>query len=230
VVRLGGANYGPHPTQPPLAREATGELVDELRQALVQRRLGRRQVLEVRRAGIAGADEGKYPRSRLGCGSDQRLQRVPSQQGIGGEGVGAKAADGAPGSRRLADQRLRVSRGGDGNVAALAVRDDQQARFPGDAADLFERVPAGGSQPLEAGELRLDGDAGGAGPLDQGPAMPGDRGSRQLCRRRLGVACRLPLPGQLGRVGVEAETDLTAALLNERRQPIGKASQRISRP
>jgi len=125
---------------------------------------------------------------------------------------------------------LRVSRGGDRNVTALAVGDNQQPRFLGGAADLFQRAPAGRSQSLETGELRLDSDAGGAGPLDQGPAMPSDRGGRQLCRRRFGIARRLPLPGQLGRVGVEAETDLTAALLNERRQSIGKASQRISRP
>jgi hypothetical protein len=56
----------------------------------------------------------------------------------------------------------------------------------------------------------------------------GDR--RQLSRRRLGIARPRPLPGQLGRIGVEAEADLAAALLDERREPIGKASQRISRP
>jgi hypothetical protein len=58
----------------------------------------------------------------------------------------------------------------------------------------------------------------------------GDRGSRQLCGRRLVIARARSLPGQLGRVGVEAEADLAAALFDERRQPIGKASQRISRP
>jgi hypothetical protein len=58
----------------------------------------------------------------------------------------------------------------------------------------------------------------------------GDRDGRQLGRRRLGVARRRPRTGQLGRVGVEAKADLTAALFDERREPIGKASQRISRP
>ena len=42
---------------------------------------------------------------------------------------------------------------------------------------------------------------------------------------RLRIAWRLPLPGQVGRIGVEAETDLTAALLNERRKPIGEAGK-----
>jgi hypothetical protein len=45
----------------------------------------------------------------------------------------------------------------------------------------------------------------------------GDRDGCQLRDRRLGIVCRLPLPGQFGRVGVEAETDLTAALFDERR-------------
>jgi len=56
----------------------------------------------------------------------------------------------------------------------------------------------------------------------------GDRDGCQLGGRRFGVACRRPLPGQLGRVGVEAEADLAAALLNERRQPISKSAQRES--
>lgn len=227
---LGGADHSPHPAQTPLARQAIGELVDERRQTLVQRGLGGRQVLEVGGAGVAGADEGEDPRSRLRRSGDQRLQRVPSQQRVGGEGVGAEAADGAPWSGRLADQGLRVGGRGDRDVAALAVGDDQQPRFLRRGADLFQRTPSRCTQPLEAGELGLDGNAGGTGPLDQGPTVVGDRGGCQLCRRRLGVARRRPLPGQLGRVGVEAETDLTAALLDERRQSIGKASQRISRP
>jgi hypothetical protein len=58
----------------------------------------------------------------------------------------------------------------------------------------------------------------------------GDRRGGQLCGRRAGIAGARPLPGELGRVGVEAEADLAAALFDERREPIGKASQRISRP
>jgi hypothetical protein len=68
------------------------------------------------------------------------------------------------------------------------------------------------------------------GLLDQVAAVLGDRDRRQLSRRRLGFARARPLPGQLGRVRVEAKADLAATLLDERRKPIGKASQRISRP
>jgi hypothetical protein len=38
-----------------------------------------------------------------------------------------------------------------------------------------------------------------------------------------------PLPGQLSRIGVEAEADLAATLAYERRQPIGEQLQEISR-
>jgi hypothetical protein len=58
----------------------------------------------------------------------------------------------------------------------------------------------------------------------------GDRCGCRLGGRRFGIARLRPLPGQFGRVGVEAETDLAATLFDERRKPIGKASQRISRP
>jgi hypothetical protein len=53
----------------------------------------------------------------------------------------------------------------------------------------------------------------------------GDRGGCQLSGGRLRIARRLPRPGQLGRVGVEAEADLTAALFDERRESIGEAGQ-----
>jgi len=56
----------------------------------------------------------------------------------------------------------------------------------------------------------------------------GDRGGCQLGGRSLGIALGRPLPGQLGRIGVEAEADLTAALLNERRKSIGEAGQGAS--
>jgi hypothetical protein len=54
------------------------------------------------------------------------------------------------------------------------------------------------------------------------------RGGGQLGGR--GIDGGRPLPGQSGRVGVEAEADLAAALIDERRQPIGEQRQGISRP
>lgn len=60
--------------------------------------------------------------------------------------------------------------------------------------------------------------------------MGDDRGCRPLCSRGAGVNRRAPGPGQMGRVGVEAEADLAAALLYQRCEPIGEGGQRISRP
>jgi hypothetical protein len=51
----------------------------------------------------------------------------------------------------------------------------------------------------------------------------------QLGGKGAGAGGRLPLPGQFRRVGVETETDLTAALFDERRQPIREQRQEISR-
>jgi hypothetical protein len=53
-----------------------------------------------------------------------------------------------------------------------------------------------------------------------------DRGGSQRSGRSTGVAWRRPLPGQLGRIGVEAETNLTATLSDERRKPIRKQLQK----
>ena len=49
-----------------------------------------------------------------------------------------------------------------------------------------------------------------------------DRGGGQLGRRGIAGSGLRPHSGQLGRVGVEAEADLTAALIDERRQPIAR--------
>ncbi len=117
-----------------------------------------------------------------------------------------------------------------GKVPRFSAGSALKTKVMGGGADAFEGGPARCSQALEAGELRLDRDAGRAGLADQVAAVLGDRGGSQLGGRRLGIARLRPLPGQLGRVGVEAEADLAATLFDERRKPIGKASQRISRP
>jgi hypothetical protein len=55
--------------------------------------------------------------------------------------------------------------------------------------------------------------------------VSGDRSCCQLGGRRIGVTG--PVPGQLGRVGVEAKADLTAALFDERRESIREIGQLV---
>ena len=91
VLGLGGADHRAHPAQPARAGEARGELVDQAGQPLVQRRLGRRQVLQVGGAGVAGANQGEDAGAGARGGLDQRLERVAAEQRVGGEGIGAEA-------------------------------------------------------------------------------------------------------------------------------------------
>ena len=62
VAGLGGADDRAHPAQPTLAGQALGELGDDGGEPLVQRLLGRGQVLQVGGPGVAGADQGEDPR------------------------------------------------------------------------------------------------------------------------------------------------------------------------
>jgi hypothetical protein len=95
--------------------------------------------------------------------------------------------------------------------------------------DALERAPAGRAEALEAGELRLDRDAGRAGALDQRETVGDDGAGGDLGRCALDGGTQV-LAGQLRRVGVEAEADLTAALFDERRQPVCERSSRQLSP
>ena len=76
-----------------------------------------------------------------------------------------------------------------GHVAALAVGEHEQAGRARVRAGRLEREPAGGAEALEAGELRLDRDAGRAGGVDQRAAVDehGGGGLRGGGRRARGV-------------------------------------------
>jgi hypothetical protein len=87
----------------------------------------------------------------------------------------------------------------------------------------LERGPAGRAQSLEAGELRLDGHAGGTHRLDGRAAVALDGGGGELGRPAGEVSCGLDRDWpQSGRVGVETEHDLAAPFLDEAGEPVSK--------
>jgi hypothetical protein len=57
----------------------------------------------------------------------------------------------------------------------------------------------------------------------------GDGTRRDFARRALDGGPEV-LPGQLRRIGIEAEADLAATLFDERRKPVRERSPRLSRP
>ena len=173
--------------------------------------------------GLLVRTRAKTPAPAAAAASTSGSSASPPSSGLAVKASAPSPGTGAPGRRRLADQRLGVGGGGDRHVAALAVGDHQQAGLGRGLADLGQRRPAGRAEALEAGELRLDRDAGRAGALDQRPAVGGDGTGRQLGRRALDRGPEVG-PGQLRRVGVETEADLAAALFDERRQPVREGS------
>ena len=176
----------------------------------------------------------------------ERLERVAAQQRVGGQRVGAEARRRrrtATASRRTTPgRRRRRCR----HVAALAVGEHEQAGARAHARRRLEREPAGEAEPLEAGELRLDRDAGGAGGVDQREAVGEHRG-RGLERRRArrsgrrgaaltrrapwrGARAATPVPrarrATAGRVGVDPEDDLGLARRDRGREAVAERPRR----
>jgi hypothetical protein len=75
-----------------------------------------------------------------------------------------------------AEDRLGVGEGAARDVAPLGVRDHEQAFLACVRDRALEREPAGEAEPLEARELRLDGDARRAGGVDQRERVGQDGG------------------------------------------------------
>ena len=224
---LGRADDRAQPAEPRgRAGEAIGALGDDLREALVQRPVGSREVEDVGGAGIRRAHEQEDPGAGLRRRVDQRLEGVGTEQRVGGERVGAEALDGPPRGRRLPDKRLAVGGRGDRDVAALAVGDREQPGVVRGSDAAPRRLPPRRAEALEAGELELDRDAGRPGALDQLGAVRRD-GAGSVFRGRI-VGAVAAARAELGRIGVEPEDDLAAAVLDRRREPVGKGLAQIS--
>ena len=94
----------------------------------------------------------------------------------------------------MPDERLAVGGGADVDVAALAVGEHEQPGVARRSTGLRQRVPARRAEALEAGQLRLDRDAGRAGRVDDGSAVGRDGAGGAL--RRGSRAGRPRVPGQ----------------------------------
>ncbi len=101
------------------------ELIDEARDALPEGAARRElDVLELRGTRIGGS----YEHENAGSGRDQRLERVTPQQGVGRKRVGPEPRYRTERRGRAARERLRVGRGCDRHIAALAVGDHDEPR------------------------------------------------------------------------------------------------------
>jgi hypothetical protein len=214
--------HGSHVREPgPGARHA--ELRHQRRDALPQR-LAPRQlaVLDVGGPGVGRAHEDEHAGAGGPGGRQERLERVHAEVGAGGHGVRAQAAHVAEGGGRRAQQRLRVRSRRDGDVAALGVGEDEQARGTGVLRGGLERRPAGRAEALEAGQLELDRDAGLLRRVDHGAAVRRYRSRGALTWSTPGRRCAQRVGPQPRRVGVEAQDDLGLARDDELGQPIGE--------
>ena len=101
------------------------------------------------------------------------VSTVDAEQRVGGEGVRAEPVDVAERRLRAADERLRVRRRRDVDVATLAIGDHEQPGLTSMLDGRAQRRPAVRAEALEARELRLDGHAGRIG-VDQRDAVRRD--------------------------------------------------------
>jgi hypothetical protein len=121
----------------------------------------------------------------------ERQERIAPEQGVHGHHVDPEAGHGPKGGGRLTQERLRVRRSGDVDVAALGIGDHQQAALTGQRHGLGEGGPAGRPEALEARHLGLDGHAVLGRRLDDQRTVPGHGAGGEHGRRDLRSGARL---------------------------------------
>jgi hypothetical protein len=146
--------------------------------------VGEHGVEHVGGTGVGRAHEHERAGPGLARALHERVQRVLAEQRVRRERVGPEAGREAEGGRRLADERLRVRGGRDGDVATLAVGEHEQAGAVRVRAHRLQREPAREAEALEAGELRLDGDARRPRGVDERRAVREHGGGGLDARRR----------------------------------------------
>jgi hypothetical protein len=104
-------------------------------------------LLEVRRSRVRRPDEHEHPAAAL----DVRVHRLDAHVRVDRHRVGVEPVDSAERRVDAAEERLRVGVGGDADVAALGVGEDEQAGRAGGAGDPGERRPPGRGEGMKEG-------------------------------------------------------------------------------
>ena len=173
--------------------------------------VGKREVLDVGDALVRGLDEAEDARTLPATGGHEGLDRVAAEVRIDGHRIGERHA-----VLTRSQVRGRVGARGRPDVAALRVRDDDQARGARVGADVLERPHAVGAERLEERKLGLDPDRVLRNRVDHAAAeaLAGVRGLR---------APELGLPRELERQelghGIEPDEELASLPLHR----LGKA-------
>ena len=182
-VRMRGTDHRPDRGEPARADVVRSPAVDETRDVLPERPpVGERQILEVFAASIRGLHDWEHAEPVV---REEGLERVVAQVRVHGDRVGERRERGGVGARSR------------GNIAALRVGDDEQARLPRVAAHLDERGPARDPLRLEERRLGLDGDRDPGDGVDDAATELHDAEPRRHERRIRVEAdaerCALPL-------------------------------------
>ncbi len=209
MLGRGGAHDGSDVAKTGGPDAVAAEGVDEAGEVLPEGATVRKlEVEDVGGAGVGGADE-QEDTSTGGAGAgDEGLNGVAAHEGVDGGEIGAQPAE----------EGLGVGGGGDVDVAALAVGDDEQPTPPRVLGDDGEHLAAGGAEALEAGELGLDGEAGGGDGVDEGAAVAED-GAGDVLRGRHHAG------PERGGMGVETEDQLRLAAGDTRNECVAEEDQ-----
>ena len=198
-----------------------------------------------RAASVELADPRRRPRPGSRCararstpaparprGRDERLDRVAAHQRVDRDEVGAEARRPArTASPAPPNSDAGVGLGGDVDVAALAVRDHEQARLPV-RARRPSRSAAQPGRPSASKRASCGFTATQArrSRVDQRAAVREDRRRRGAAGIGDARRCGRGIGPQRRRIGVEAEDELGLSLGDPRRERVAEARVRVSAP
>ena len=149
---------------------------------------------------------------------DQRLERVGADQRVHGRRVGPQAVDLSPRSLDRAEQRLAIGGALTGTSPRLPSATTSRPASRGAATTWLSAAQPGAPRRSKQASWGLTATQYGAVASISVAAVGGDRLGRGLG----GLDARPRLRLEPGRIRVESEADLAAALCDERREPVGE--------